>query len=342
MRRWVRTASATVIAAVAVGALAGPSFAQEEIPSADVEVVHSWALSPAGSADPGESGNRPVFSYEAAPGAKIDDALTLFNYSNVPLAFELYATDAFNNESGAFDLLPGDEEPEEVGTWVALPTPSVIVPAKSQATMPFTVTVPADATPGDHAGAILASSVARGTGPDGKLVDLDRRTGSRMYIRVAGDLHPELAIENVETSYKPSLNPLSGTAEVTYRIRNRGNVRLSGSHDASIAGPLGFGRKTSASQGLPELLPGEEVTVKVSLKGVPAGVLDSTKVRLRPTPVDGTDGDLEPVGRSSLALALPVSVILIAIITALGLRARRQYRRRQGLAVRPHLEPNLR
>jgi hypothetical protein len=310
--------------------------AQEPSPESGVEVVdlpqgtdetivHSWALAPAGSTDPTQPGNRPILTYEAAPGATIDDAVTLFNYSNVQLTFRIYATDAFNNEDGAFDLLPGYEEPTDAGSWVTLPQGNITVPAQSQATMPITLHVPPDASPGDHAGAVLASSVARGTGPDGKVVDVDRRTGSVMYIRVDGELTPELAIENVETTYHPSLNPLRGTADVTYRIQNRGNVRLSGRHSVSISGPFGFGKHGKPVEDVPELLPGDGVTVRVTFEGVPAGVVDFTKVHLDPSPIEGDEDGLRPVNRGGIALALPITVILVLLALGLARYARRRY-----------------
>src|SRR5262245_27067586 len=57
--------------------------------------IQSWALAPSG-ADPGEPSSRPNLSYETAPGAEIQDSVTLWNYGNTQLTFRIYATDAFN------------------------------------------------------------------------------------------------------------------------------------------------------------------------------------------------------------------------------------------------------
>ncbi|MGH9085492.1 MAG: WxL protein peptidoglycan domain-containing protein, partial [Acidimicrobiales bacterium] len=295
-----------------------------------VDVVHSWALAPAGSTDPDAPGNRPTLSYETAPGATISDAVTLYNYSNVQLTFRLYATDAYNNEDGAFDLLAGDAQPTDVGSWVALEQENITLAPRSQATIPMTVTVPADAAPGDHAGAVLAASGTIGTGPDGKIVNLDRRTGSRIYLRVTGDLRPELAVEGLTTIYEPSFNPAGGTAEVTYRVRNRGNVRMSGTHAVSVHGPLGIGRHSVPTEDLPELLPGEDYTVHATLEGVPAGGLVFTDVDVQPRTVDGVEAGLDDVGGHGTAVAPPVTVLMTAIALWLALRARRAYRRHRA------------
>ena len=336
MRGRTRLALATALLAVAVVAPSPTAAAQQDpaVPPGE-EVVHSWALSPGGSDVAGDAGNRSTFTYEAPPGAVIDDELTLYNYSNVPLTFRLYATDAFNNEEGDFALLPGDEEPSDVGTWIDIPQTGIVVPARSQASMPITVTIPPDVDPGDHAGAILASSTARGTGADGKVVDVDRRTGSRVYIRVAGALNPDLAIENVETNYKPALNPMSGTAEVTYRIRNRGNVRLGGEHRVSVAAPFGLGRQQSEMLRIDEILPGEEVTFTTELAGVPAGILDNTVVELTPFAAGDAEETLERVTRNNRSLAIPVTIVGLLVAFALARYARRQYRRHRDHELAP-------
>lgn len=288
--------------------------------------VHSWALVPGD----GGAGSRSRLTYDMAPGSEVQDSVTLLNYSNVALTFEVYATDALNNADGAFDPLPGDQEPKDVGTWVTLPQRSIIVEAAGRATFPFTVRVPVDARPGDHAGAILAASRTRGTGPEGKTVALERRTGSRLYIRVDGPLEPELAVEGLSTSYSPELSPLGGRAEVRYRVVNRGNVRLRGEHRLSVAGPFGLMRRRLSAMDVPELLPGESIEITRSVEDVPAAGLTFTKVDLEaePAPGDEVEG-LEPASRRAVGLAIPVTVAALILVALLTWYARRSYLRRR-------------
>lgn len=290
--------------------------------------VHSWALTPAGSQDPSQSDSRPNLTYELEPGAQIDDQLTLFNLGNVQLTFNLYATDAFNNVEGTFDLFPSSKPPTDVGTWITFPQKSITLPPQTQATMPIGIKVPSNARPGDHAGAVLASSEAKGSGPDGKIISLDRRTGTRVYIRVAGPLAPELAVEKLRTSYKPSLDPTGGTAEVTYRVENRGNVRLGGIQRVSISAPFGIAKKSNAPIKLPDiLLPGQGVTINSTFKGVAATGLAVTKVEIDPISV-GTESKSDAAPRATkktFSLAIPFTVIAVAISVLLIRRARRSY-----------------
>ncbi|MGE3619997.1 MAG: DUF916 domain-containing protein [Acidimicrobiia bacterium] len=345
-RLGVRATAAVLAAVAALGLLAPTATGQTppttiapsgEAPAGQVE-VHSWALTPASAPGAPASATRPYFSYNLAPGGTVEDAVTLFNYGNVQLTFRIYATDANNNEDGAFDLLPGDQAPADAGSWVTIPQENITVPAQSQATVPITINIPADARPGDHAGAVLASSQAIGTGPDGKTVLTDRRTGSRLYIRVAGPLAPELTVEDISTEYTPGLNPAGGKTEISYRLVNRGNVRMSASHSASVAGILGLGRKRAAGDDIPELLPGESVTVTASLDGVPATGVVFTTVDLE-SAVIGEEGS--PIIRSkrAMTLALPITVLAVLLAVGLALYARRAYlrhrRSEQHLSVGP-------
>lgn len=290
------------------------------------DVVHSWTLVPA-SDDGGQVASyRPNLSYELTPGAKVEDAVTVFNYGTVPLTFEVFATDAFNNADGEFDLLSTDEEPDGVGTWVTIAQRHVTVPANGQATLPISIDVPADARPGDHVGGVLASAPVEGTSSDGRLVRFDRRTGTRLYVRVDGRLDPSLALVGVRTGYRPSLNPLDGTAVVTYRIENRGNVRLGAEHRASVSGPLGLLEQRSDRTEIKEILPGESVTVRTPISGVSAALAAFTDVTVEPVLI-GDGGETPTVSGSAVTAAPPWTVLALAVAAALALAARRAYRR---------------
>jgi hypothetical protein len=327
--RLLRPATALTVAVVA--SLATPAIAQTggggatPIPPAPA-VVNSWALTPSGET-PGQPSTRPNLSYELAPGAVVKDSVTLLNYSNVQLTFRIYPTDAFNNVDGQFDLLPGEKEPVDAGSWVTLPQANITVPALASATLPITVSVPPDATPGDHAGAILAASSAEGSGPDGKTITLDRRTGSRLYVRVAGPVSPALDIEQIQGTYHATLNPLRGTLDLAYIVRNTGNVRLAARQRLVVRTPFGLkvGRTTPVD--VPELLPGNSVTLTATLEGVPAGALLGTSITL--TPLGAGDAGAADLTRSGRTFAVPWSVLALLLVAFLLQRATRAYRRHQ-------------
>ena len=96
---------------------------------------------------------------------------------------------------------------------------------------------------------------------------------------------------------------------MTYRVENRGNVRMGGRQQVSISGPFGLFGKQNAFTDLPELLPGEGVDLRVEFDGgVPATLVAVGKVRLEPA-AGGPEPDDDAVEHwRSFAFALPFTV----------------------------------
>jgi hypothetical protein len=158
---------------------------------------------------------------------------------------------------------------------------------------------------------------------------VDRRIGPRLYVRVDGDLRPELAVEDIATDYRAAANPLAGSVNVTYRVVNRGNVRLAGSTAVSISGPLGVARQDIPPEEFAELLPGQALTITRQFSGVPALGYVVTNVNLEPDPTE--DGALAgPSARSSRSTAFPVAVMLVALAAIFAVLARRAFRRHRS------------
>ncbi len=293
---------------------------------APIELVQSWTLTPGGSANGDQAGSRPNLSYQVAAGSVVNDTVIVYNLGNVPMDFKVYATDAFNNDEGDFDLLPGGQVPVDAGSWVNVAQSGIVLPPGKQATIPITITVPIDATPGDHVGAVVASNIAVSDNGDGKIVNVDRRTGTRLYVQVDGPLTPDLAVTALDTTYHHALNSLAGSADVTFRVENRGNVRLGGTPTVTVAGPFGIGERTITLAKLTELLPGQDVTVTAKLNDVPATMLVSTTVRIesiRP----GVTGGADVATGDDRTFAPPITVLMVLIVLLLGVMARRRYRR---------------
>ena len=343
MINWRRIAVSAAALTVAACALSAGAFAQATVPpaggdtppvviddaipqAAPGEIIHSWALAPAGSLDPNQAGNRADLSYTADPGAVINDGVTLFNYGTEQLTFRVYGVDAFNTESGAIDVTLGTDDPTNAGSWVTMAQEYITLPAGDQATIPFTLTIPENAAPGDYRGAILASNQARSSGNDQQVVVLDRRTGTNMYIRVGGPLSAELAIENMSTDYDGSLNPLAGKATVSYTIVNRGNVSLSGTAQVFVGGPFGLEKQTLPPSDFPTLLPGGSAPITVEVDRAPAFGWVTGEVTLIP---EGQDVQIESLSRTSTTIAIPIVILLGLLALLLGALAIRAFRRHQ-------------
>lgn len=308
----------------------------------------TWGVRPSSAT---QGAQRDNYAYTLDPGGQVTDAIVVTNHDEAaPLELDIYAADGYTTGSGQLDLLPRDEASSGLGTWVQLSSTHLSIAPRASVDVPFTLTVPADATPGDHVGGIVTSVST--TGDSG--VSVDRRLGIRIAARVAGDLAPALAIENPALTYDASANPFgAGSATVRYTVRNTGNVALTGEQYVSVAGPLGWFRAAPEKiDPLPVLLPGESREVTVAVPGVvPAFALDAT-VRIEPVygDVDET-GPAIPVaeaGASTPAVpwAAVVAIVLLALIVLVaviaGRRGRRRRRAREDARVAAAVEAALR
>ena len=63
----------------------------------------------------GRLDGRPGFVFVGRPGTVVRDQVGLVNYTDNPVSVSLYSTDAFTSTTGAFDVLPGADKPQELG-----------------------------------------------------------------------------------------------------------------------------------------------------------------------------------------------------------------------------------
>lgn len=191
--------------------------------------------------------DRAYFFHQGAAGTTVSDSATILNSSDKELTFRIFATDAMNTPSGgAFALLPVETKPKDVGAWIALPpetASTVTVPPKGRKDIAFSVKVPADATPGDHVGGIVALNTAvEGVQQEGRVqVGVKRSVGARLYFRVPGPLTPGLSVEDVRVDRQAPVLPWvkNARATVSYALVNRGNVVVEPKVTVSAEGLFG-------------------------------------------------------------------------------------------------------
>lgn len=143
MRRWL-LALVPVLMLLLLPVARAAYGAQESAP-AEGPQAQTFGIQPAGATEPDSRG---TFSYAATPGAVVKDHVAVWNYSDQPLTLRLYPADAFNTDSGGYDVLPEGRPSGAAGTWLKAAADSLTLPARSRQIVPFTLAVPADATPG--------------------------------------------------------------------------------------------------------------------------------------------------------------------------------------------------
>lgn len=319
-----RTALLTLLAALVV---TGPLTVPAEAAGGDV----TWTVR---TAPNGYGSDRSSFAYSVNPGGWIDDAMVVANRGKDPLTLSVYAADGYTTETGQLDLLTRDKKSVGVGAWLHADRTSVKVAPGRTVRIPFSVTVPDNATPGDYVGGLLTSLKQ----PDAAAgINVDRRLGIRVKLRVSGALRPRLAVEDLSVDYRGTANPFAtGEATLTYTVHNTGNTVLSARQKASLSGPFGWLKaKAGAVAATPDLLPGERWKVTVPLHGVAPAVRLTAAVTVTPllTDASGSVSPLAPVRATAGGWAVPwtllvVIVVLAAVGTAWLLLARRARARR--------------
>lgn len=290
-----------------------------------------WSVQPIGQAGvPGRS----YLVHDLAPGTRLDDGVRITNYTEQPMTFTVYGTDAFTTNDGSFSLLPAENRPAGAGTWITPAQGTVTVAPGAGVDVPVTITVPADAEPGDHAAGVIASVATVQADASGRLVQVDRRIAARAYFRVAGPLHPGLQIDDVRISYDNPGNPFPGAgATVTYRVRNTGNARVSAQAEVKVEGPLGWQLGGPTRENVTELLPGAELTRSAHFDGVfPAGQLTaSVTVRAGQAP-QGAAVPPTATTRTASVWAVPWALVaaLLALAVAIAVVLRLRPGRRTG------------
>ncbi|HKE67094.1 MAG TPA: DUF916 domain-containing protein [Micromonosporaceae bacterium] len=276
----------------------------------------TWAVQPSTANGPDR---RPTFMYtNIKPLTIIHDYVGVTNFSAMPVTFQIYATDAYNTSTGALGLLPAAQRPTDIGSWVTFPKTSLTVPAGARINEPFTVQVPTTASPGDHTGGVIAAVSVGTKAKNGAQVTVDRRIAVPLYLRVSGPLHPSVSVQSLSSSFHGTANPFGGGGtNVSYTVRNTGNVRLNLSQAVAITGPFGITLASADTQSLTNLLPGSSLRVTAKLTGVfPAGPLNAA-IHVVPTEVAGIPQSADPprpVSRGSGMWATPWPQILLFVL----------------------------
>lgn len=325
-------APALALAAALLSSFAVPAVAAT--PPDEAEPT-TWQVQPTGPDGPGQ---RAYFVLEADPGTTVHDMVAITNLSQRDVTMRVFASDAFNAVSGEFDLLATAENPVDVGAWTTIDPASVAadgtitVPARSRLSLPFSIEIPANATPGDHVGGIVTSVPTVRTAENGEQVLVDARVAARVYLAVPGDLVPRLQVGDVRAERTGEWwNPFAGEVEVTWTVTNTGNVRLAGSQEVSVAGPFGLARVAITADALSEVLPGNSVEQTVTLSGVPAAGLLTIDGTLQPVDTTGRVANaINPVPFGGTLTAVPWAalgvLLVLALITWLIVRSVRRRR----------------
>ncbi|MFG2227954.1 hypothetical protein [Streptomyces sp. NPDC048644] len=278
-RAGVTGAALTAAVLLCPAAVAGAA----PVPDAPSGAGLTAAPAPGSGTGTGDRG-RPYFYLEGGPGTVMKDRLALTNPADRARTVRLRGADS--------------------GAWLVPAAREVRIPARTRATVPFTVTVPADAPPGDHPGELIAE-------------DGGRKVSVRVHLRVTGPALSALTVENV------SVTARGDAAEIHYALVNRGTTVLTPRLAVRADGVFGPVLRRAARTLPVRLPPGRRVERTETWPDPPA--LDAVDVTLTATAGGGAHGTAEarytPVPRGPLGGA---ALVLLAGAGGWALRRRRR------------------
>uniref|UniRef100_A0AAU3IA64 DUF916 domain-containing protein n=1 Tax=Streptomyces sp. NBC_01393 TaxID=2903851 RepID=A0AAU3IA64_9ACTN len=287
---------------------------------------NAWSVRPAGAATDGV--RRGAFSLDAAPGSKIKDAVLVSNLSKIPISFQVYGTDAYNTpRDGALAYREAGQAQQGIGRWVKLATNALVIPAGRSAEIPFTLTVPADATPGAHVGGIVAldNAVEQAGQDNGVDLGIQRAIAVRMQLTVAGPLTPGVTVRDVRLTHRPSGMPFrSGSATVRYTVVNTGNTVIQPTARPRATGLFGRTLKTFRTARLPVLLPGQSTVMTAAWDGAPPldFVHASVRVSAQGVPEASAESGSVLLSWTTVAVLLALSALLVLALSQVRRRRR--------------------
>ncbi|GIF26129.1 hypothetical protein BJ973_003399 [Actinoplanes tereljensis] len=272
-----------------------------------------WAVTPTPAKNPGPT-PRVYFFLDATAGQTVKESVRVANLGRTPKSFVVYGADAYNTtRDGGFALRTKGETQKDLGSWVTVAAGQVTVPAETQADIPFTVTVPKNATPGDHVGGVVAMEAEAGAVSDteGAGVKVQRAVAARVYLRVPGTIVPGLAVPSVKLGLDAPLLPTSARGTLDFTVANVGNVHLLPNTTVKATGLFGHPVSLAGSSPNGDFVPGAEGTFAMKVRGVWPIDIVTASVTVR------ADGGVY-AKRTDRTLVLSWTTLLIPVLLAAG------------------------
>jgi hypothetical protein len=321
------TATVAAMAGVALSGFLVAGSAQAA-PAAAPPVAQSFTILPTPPA--GATKLVGDISLIVFPGHSYPESVSVINYARTTAKFWLYAADAYTiRKGGGFAVQSLGIRPKEVGTWVSKLPRVITIPGRKQLDIRFTIKVPANAIPGQHAGGIVVEATTPQLIKVNSRLRVKRYTQvfTRLYVTVAGRIVPDFEIDGMLVSHPQPPFPLVSRRDgsIAYYLSNTGNAILAPTIRLKVTDMFG----TILDKTYPEtsqILPGDLASYDVPWPNLPA--IGPVHVSLTAT---STYGLTRTMSYSYMAFPAPfagaVGALVILLVLTLVFFVRRRRRR---------------
>lgn len=168
-----------------------------------------------------------LFDMSAEKGQSWQSSIKVINVNDYELTVYASVVDFIpRGESGEVSFISVNKEDELNNTlaeWISVTSDPIVVPSEQTVEIPFSIKVPADASPGGHYSAILIGTKPIQDSKKETKVQTSQMVTSLIFTRIAGDINESASIREFRTTKTFLARP-----EATFELRfeNKGNVYL--------------------------------------------------------------------------------------------------------------------
>lgn len=168
-----------------------------------------------------------LFDMSAEPGKKWSSSFRVINAN--PYELTVYASVVNfvpygeSGQGGFLSVKDSDSTGTTLAEWITIDTPKIVIPPEQTATVPFSITVPGDASPGGHFASIMVGTQPPDNDSLGSRVETSQVVTSLVFMRVAGEIIESGQIRSFRTTSRIVEQP---QATIELRFENTGNVHL--------------------------------------------------------------------------------------------------------------------
>ena len=182
------------------------------------------------------------FTHYLEPGDELVDNALVINESDLPVRLQVYGTEAMTAINGGTAFGHRNENSNGVAGWITLDVGEVSLQPGETQIVPFTISVPSDASPGDHVAGLLVERIPTvnetNTGATAEeppfAVEVVQRVGVAVVIDVPGDRVAQLGITDLRLGQQHDQGAVFEVA-----VHNTGNVMVDGLGTFTITDPQG-------------------------------------------------------------------------------------------------------
>jgi hypothetical protein len=197
---------------VALGLFVAPSFAAEGA---------AFTLKPV-NVDAAQPLSQAYFIFDAQPGATVQNQVRVGNTGAAAGTVKLYAVDATTGQNSGTSFQSNQDPRQDTGSWTTLDEAALTLQPGETRDVPFSVTIPSNARPGQHVGGIVAENTAltKPTSPGALQVSVQNLSIVAVQVNLPGTV-----VEQVDATAIAATGS-AGSQALVLNLKNSGTTLI--------------------------------------------------------------------------------------------------------------------